>query len=244
MRAAKAQTSRIQTDRSGPASATPTPPRMTRIVSNGIANFRPTNVVRWEFESAATTISPHRSDGKFANRTANSEKGPTMNTDPIWFDSSRQMSFGFMLPVREGTMGGKTPRFTDHVSMSRLARDVGFEGLWVADHLTHPHDDGTIGSWEAWTLMSALANAVPDIQIGPLVTCVGFRNPGLIAKMTEMINEISDGRFILGMGAGWNKDEYDRFGFPFDYRASRFEESIEIVHGLLRNGEATLDGEF
>lgn len=167
-----------------------------------------------------------------------------MNKNPIWFDSPRQMSFGFMLPVREGTMGGETPRFSDHVSMSQLARDVGFEVLWIADHLTHPHEGGTIGSWEAWTLMSALANAVPDMQIGPLVSCAGFRNPGLMAKMTEMIDEISDGRFILGMGAGWNKDEFDRFGFPFDYRASRFEESIEIIHGLLRNGQATLDGKF
>lgn len=167
-----------------------------------------------------------------------------MQATPNWFQSQRDMSFGLMLPVREGTMGGATPRFVDHVAMSELARDVGFEVLWVADHLTHPDGDETIGSWEAWTLMAALANAVPDVQIGPLVTCTGFRNPGVISKMTEMIDEISGGRFILGMGAGWNKPEYEQFGFPFEYRASRFEESIEIVHGLLRDGKSTVDGKF
>ena len=69
-----------------------------------------------------------------------------MQATPNWFQSQRDMSFGLMLPVREGTMGGATPRFVDHVAMSELARDVGFEVLWVADHLTHPDGDETIGS--------------------------------------------------------------------------------------------------
>lgn len=167
-----------------------------------------------------------------------------MHTSPTWFDSSRPMSFGLMVPMREGAMGGETPRYADVLAMAESAQGIGFEALWFADHLSFQQDDETVGTWEAWTLMAAIANAVPDVQIGPLVTCVGFRNPGLIAKMTEMIDEVSGGRFILGMGAGWNKPEYDQFGFPFDYRASRFEESIEIVHGMLRNGESTLDGRF
>lgn len=167
-----------------------------------------------------------------------------MTRTPIWFESSRPMSFGLMMPMREDAMGGKTARFADLVNMSHNARQSGFEALWFADHLSFQQDDKTIGTWEAWTLMAAIANAVPDVQIGPLVSCAGFRNPGLVAKMTEMIDEISGGRFILGMGAGWNKPEYEQFGYPFDYRASRFEESIEIIHGLLRDGESTLDGRF
>ncbi len=167
-----------------------------------------------------------------------------MYDTPVWFESSREMSFGLMIPMREGSMGGATPRFTDVVTMAQTAQAVGFEAMWFADHLSFQQDDETIGTWEAWTLMAAIANAVPDVQIGPLVTCAGFRNPGLVAKMAEMIDEISNGRFILGMGAGWNKAEYEQFGFPFSYRASRFEESVQIVHDLLREGESTFEGRF
>lgn len=167
-----------------------------------------------------------------------------MHTSPIWFESSREMSFGLMIPMREGSMGGETPRFADVVAMAEAAQAIGFEAMWFADHLSFQQDDETVGTWEAWTLMAAIANAVPDVQIGPLVNCAGFRNPGLVAKMAEMIDEISNGRFILGMGAGWNKPEYDQFGYPYDYRASRFEESIEIIHDLLREGKSTLDGRF
>lgn len=167
-----------------------------------------------------------------------------MNNTPIWFESSRPLSFGLMMPMREGTMGGETPRYADLLAIGESAREVGFEALWFADHLSFEQGDKTVGTWEAWTLMSALANVVPDVQIGPLVNCAGFRNPALVAKMAEMIDEISDGRFILGMGAGWNKSEYEQFGYPFNYRASRFEESIEIIHDLLRDGTSTRDGRF
>lgn len=93
-------------------------------------------------------------------------------------------------------------------------------------------------------MMAALAAAVPDVQIGSLVACTGFRNPGLIAKMTESIDEISGGRFILGLGAGWHQPEYDTFGYPFDHRVSRFEEAMQIIQPMLREGAATLEGEF
>lgn len=167
-----------------------------------------------------------------------------MHDTPVWFDSARPMSMGLMLPVREGTMGGETPRFADLVPMSQTAAAVGFEALWFGDHLSYEQGGETVGTWEAWTLMAAIANAVPNVQIGPLVTAAGYRNPGLIAKMTEMIDEISGGRFVLGIGAGWAKPEYEQFGYPYDHRASRFEESIKIIHDLLRTGESTLHGKF
>jgi len=165
-------------------------------------------------------------------------------TAPVWFDSPRQMSLGMMLPIREGSMGGETPRFDDLVTMAMAARDVGFEVLWFADHFTMGTEDKMAGVWEAWTIMAAVAARVPDVQIGPLVTCTGFRNPGVIAKMAESMEEISGGRFILGMGAGWNELEYRQFGFPFDYRASRFEDAVQIIHPLLREGRADYQGRF
>lgn len=149
-----------------------------------------------------------------------------------------------MLPVREGTMGGQTPRFADIVQIATTAKNAGFEALWFGDHLSYEQGGKTVGTWEAWTLMSAVAAAVPGIHLGPLVTCSGFRNPGLIAKMTEMIDEVSGGRFILGIGAGWNEPEYRQFGYPYDHRASRFEESIRIIHDLLRHGESTFSGTY
>lgn len=154
------------------------------------------------------------------------------------------MSFGLMLPVREGTMGGATPRFADLVEMAEVSRRVGFEALWFGDHLSYEQGDETVGTWEAWSLMAGLSAVVPEINIGPLVSCSGFRNPGLIAKMTETMDEVSGGRFILGLGAGWNQPEYDQFGYPFDHRASRFEESLAIIDDLLRSGTSTFDGTY
>lgn len=167
-------------------------------------------------------------------------------TKPVWFESSRPMSLGLMLPLGEGSHFGDTPRFTDMVEMAQAAREVGFEAIWLADHFLFENedDDSTRGVWEAFTMMAAVAAAVPDVQIGSLVACTGFRNPGVIAKSTEAIDEISGGRFILGLGAGWHKPEYDAFGLPFDHRVSRFEESIQIIQPMLREGTAELDGKF
>jgi alkanesulfonate monooxygenase SsuD/methylene tetrahydromethanopterin reductase-like flavin-dependent oxidoreductase (luciferase family) len=164
--------------------------------------------------------------------------------DPVWFESHRPMSLGLMIPIREGVMGGETPRFDDLVEMATIARDVGFEAIWFGDHFTMGDGDEMTGAWEAWTMMAAVAARVPDVQIGPLVSCAGFRNPGLVAKMTESLDEITGGRFILGLGAGWNEAEYRQFGFPFDHRASRLEESVEIIRPLLRQGRATVHGRF
>lgn len=167
-------------------------------------------------------------------------------TNPIWFESARPMSLGLMIPIGEKSHFGETPRFTDMVEMARTAREVGFEAIWFADHFSFESAEGEDirGVWECWTMMAAIAAEVPDVQIGSLVACTGFRNPGVIAKMTESIDEISGGRFILGLGAGWHKPEYDQFGFPFDHRVSRFEDAISIIHPLLRDGTADYQGRF
>lgn len=170
---------------------------------------------------------------------------PTWNTTgPIWFDSPRSMSLGLMIPIREGAMGGETPRFADLVAMATAARDAGFEVIWFGDHFTMGDGQDMSGAWEAWTTMAAVAAKVPGVHIGPLVSAAGFRNPGVIAKMTEAMDEISEGRFILGLGAGWNETEYRQFGFPYDHRASRLEEALQIIHPLMREGRASFEGRF
>jgi alkanesulfonate monooxygenase SsuD/methylene tetrahydromethanopterin reductase-like flavin-dependent oxidoreductase (luciferase family) len=100
------------------------------------------------------------------------------------------------------------------------------------------------GAWEVFTFLSGVAATTSRIQIGPLVACTSFRNPALLAKMADALDEISDGRFILGLGAGWHKPEYDAFGYPFDHRASRFEEALQIIVPLLREGKVDFQGQY
>src|SRR4051794_17044863 len=129
--------------------------------------------------------------------------------------------------------------------MARAAEAAGFDSIWLGDHLLY-RDDGRPerGPWEAWTLLAALAAATERVTLGPLVACAGFHPPGLIAKMAATIAEVSGGRVVLGLGAGWNEAEYRAFGIPFDRRVSRFEESFEIVRRLLAGERVTLAGRY
>jgi len=148
-----------------------------------------------------------------------------------------------MVPVSQRATFPGTPQFSDILEISTLAESIGIEGLWFADHFSFTSETDLRGSWDAWTLMAAIAASVPNVQIGPLVACTAYRNPGVIAKMTEMIQDISGGRFILGLGAGWHKPEYEQFGIRFEPRVSQFDEALQIIHGLLRDGEADVQGE-
>jgi alkanesulfonate monooxygenase SsuD/methylene tetrahydromethanopterin reductase-like flavin-dependent oxidoreductase (luciferase family) len=76
------------------------------------------------------------------------------------------------------------------------------------------------------------------------VTCNSFRNPALLAKMAITLDEVSQGRLILGLGAGWNKPEYEAFGWPFDHRVSRFEEALQIIRPLLKEGRVDFAGKY
>jgi alkanesulfonate monooxygenase SsuD/methylene tetrahydromethanopterin reductase-like flavin-dependent oxidoreductase (luciferase family) len=129
--------------------------------------------------------------------------------------------------------------------MARAAEAAGFDSIWIGDHLLYRGDGRPErGPWEAWTLLSGLAAVTERVQLGPLVACASFHSPGLIAKMAATLDEISGGRFVLGLGAGWNRVEYDAFGIPYDHRVSRFEESFEIVRRLLAGERVTLAGRF
>ncbi|HET9015280.1 MAG TPA: LLM class flavin-dependent oxidoreductase [Thermomicrobiaceae bacterium] len=161
--------------------------------------------------------------------------------------SRRPLKIGVFLPTGEGLMGGATPRWSDIVGMARLAEEVGFDSVWVNDHLlmrfegrfTEPR-----GTWECWTLMAALAAATARVELGTLVSTTTFRNPALLAKIIDTIDEISGGRVIAGLGAGDSELEHAAFGLPYDHRASRFEEAIQIISGLLREGASTFHGRY
>jgi probable F420-dependent oxidoreductase len=157
----------------------------------------------------------------------------------------RPMKIGVFVSHFETPWNGQTLRWADVAAMARRAEEVGFDSFWLPDHLLFRFDDVyPQGAWDAWSLLAALAATTERIEIAPLVACAGFRNPALIAKMADTIDEISGGRFILGLGAGWHKPEYDAFGFPYDHRVSRFEEVLQIVRGLLKDGHVDFAGRF
>ena len=152
----------------------------------------------------------------------------------------RPLRIGIQLPEVE-----RHVRWTDVVAMARAAEECGFDSIWVGDHLLYRGDGRPErGPWEAWTMLSALAASTERIALGPLVACAAFHSPGLIAKMAATIAEVSSGRFVLGLGAGWNAPEFAAFGLPDDHRVSRFEESFTIVRGLLRGERVTLHGTY
>lgn len=129
--------------------------------------------------------------------------------------------------------------------MARAAEAVGFDSVWVGDHLLF-RDPGMPprGPWEAWSVLAALAGITERVELGPLVASTSFHNPAILAKKAATIDEISGGRLILGLGAGWNEAEYRAFGFPFDHRVDRFEEAFAIIRGLLRDGEVDFAGRY
>jgi len=89
-----------------------------------------------------------------------------------------------------------------------------------------------------------LAAATERVELGSFVTCAGWRNPALLAKMAATVDEISGGRLILGLGAGWQEPEFRAIGFPFDHRVARFDEALTIVAGLLRTGQVDVEGTY
>jgi probable F420-dependent oxidoreductase len=163
-------------------------------------------------------------------------------------DRRRPLKVGLILPHWEAGMSGKTPGWSDITEMATLAEDIGFDSLWLVDHFLNPYtyrgEDKVQGFWDCWTILPALASTTKNVELGTLVTCTAFRNPALMAKMAATVDEISGGRLILGIGAGWNEYEYRAFGYPYDHRVSRFEEALTIIHGLLHEGYVDFHGKY
>jgi probable F420-dependent oxidoreductase len=142
-------------------------------------------------------------------------------------------------------------RWPELRSLAKLAEDVGFDTLWVDDHFLYDNypegarpPRGMRGVWECFTLLSAVAEATNRVTIGPFVACTSYRNPAHLAAIANTLDDVSGGRLILGLGAGWNKPEYDAYGYPFDRLASRFEEALQIIVPLLREGYVDFSGRF
>ncbi len=156
----------------------------------------------------------------------------------------RPLKVGINLPTTEGAMMGKTARWADLLAIASRAEALGFDSLWVPDHLLVRWQEQTRGIWECWSLLAALAAVTHRVELGSLVTCTSFRNPALLAKMAETIDEISGGRLIVGLGAGWDGPEHRAFDIKTDHRVDRFEEALQIIVPLLRTGQVDFAGKY
>ncbi|MBW3612367.1 MAG: LLM class flavin-dependent oxidoreductase [Chloroflexi bacterium] len=124
-----------------------------------------------------------------------------------------------------------------------VAEAVGFDLAVIEDALLGPADRRPTGYWESVSMAGALAAATSRIEIGHSVVNAPYRSAGLTAKAAETLDEISGGRFFLGIGLG-NTLDYEHFGIPADRRYTRFAETIQIIHRLLRTGRADFDGTY
>jgi probable F420-dependent oxidoreductase len=147
------------------------------------------------------------------------------------------MRVGVQLPEVE-----RDVRRTELASMARAAEECGFDSLWVGDHLLYRGPDR--GPWDCWTTLAWLAGITERVELGPLVACTAFHPPGVLARQAAAVDELSGGRLVLGLGAGWNEVEFRAFGLPFDHHVSRFEEAFEIVRRLVGGERVTFEGRF
>lgn len=149
--------------------------------------------------------------------------------------------FGFKLPIHGQRTG---VRFADLVELARHAEQAGFDGVYVVDHLLLPGsrlagytdaDPQRPYFLDAWTSLAALAASTDRVRIGPQVTPLGLRHPAMVAKWAMTVDQISQGRLLLQVGAGHQQVEYESFGFPYPglkERVARLREGVELIRAL------------
>ncbi|HVC99934.1 MAG TPA: LLM class flavin-dependent oxidoreductase [Candidatus Dormibacteraeota bacterium] len=171
--------------------------------------------------------------------------------------AASKLQLGLMMPT--WTTGPL--RWQEVLGIAKEAEAAGFDALWVTDHLLLPstnaelrkragasiHPDAIAepeGYLECFTILTALATEIPRLQLGTLVACTGYRNPFLLAKIADTLDEVSGGRLVLGLGSGDSAGEHETMGLPTDSPVSRFEEALQIIRGLFREGELDFSGRF
>jgi len=147
------------------------------------------------------------------------------------------MRIGVQLPEVE-----RDVRRLELAAMARAAEEIGFDSLWVGDHLFYDEPDR--GPWDCWATLAWLAGITERVELGPLVACTAFHPPGILARQIAAVDELSAGRFVAALGAGWNVAEFRAFGLPFDHHVSRFEEAFTIIRRLLHGERVTFEGRF
>jgi F420-dependent oxidoreductase-like protein len=135
--------------------------------------------------------------------------------------------------------------YENSLNIALEAEKLGYESFWCSDHLFLNDKSETQNCMDAWTLLAALAAATKKIRLGTLVTCNNYRHPALLAKIAATIDMISNGRLWFGYGAGWKKDEYNAYGYPFPKiqdRMDMMEEALEIFKLLWTEPSPSFSG--
>lgn len=167
------------------------------------------------------------------------------------------MKIGNCLPSETGALGGGDPSADDVIEMAKLSEEVGFGSVWLVDHFLYdagaemaalgagppPELMGVLyGAWEVLTMAAGIATVTENVDIGTLVANTGYRNPALLARMSETIDALSAGRFICGLGAGDFRSEHEFYGYPWEKRIGRFEEALQIIKPMLQGESVSFDG--
>ena len=169
------------------------------------------------------------------------------------------MKTGLLLPAWSYAVAGASLNTRELLDFAAQAVQAGFESLWVSDHfLNEPYLDYAAlgiqfpdeyrgiksGQWECWSLMAALAARIPEVTLGTLVTNTAFRNPALLARIIDTVDDLSGGRLVVGLGAGDFATEHRAFGYDFERPIARFEEALAVIRPLLRGETLSHAGEF
>jgi F420-dependent oxidoreductase-like protein len=140
--------------------------------------------------------------------------------------------------------------WNETLELARHCEATGWDGVYFADHFMPDSPDGAPvdgDTLECWSVIAGLAAAVPRLRLAPLVSSVTYRHPAVLAKIVAAVDQISQGRLLLGVGAGWQENEHKAYGIPLGTvteRLDRFEEAVQILVSMLRSPRTTFNGKY
>jgi F420-dependent oxidoreductase-like protein len=161
------------------------------------------------------------------------------------------LTFGVFIPqgwkMELASIPDPQDKWAKAVEVAVLAEELGYDSLWVYDHVHNVPVPAHEAMFECWTTIAAISQRTSRIRLGQMVGCAPYRNPGLLAKITSNIDVISGGRLDWGVGAGWYENEFTGYGYPFPSAADRIRalrETVEIVLSMWREPDTTYHGRY
>ena len=166
-------------------------------------------------------------------------------------DPTHAPVFGVFIPqgwkMELAGIDGAEEKWRTAVDIAVRAEELGYDSIWVYDHFHNVPKPAQEAVFECWTTIAAISQRTSRVRLGQMVGCNGYRNPGLLAKITSTVDVISGGRLDWGIGAGWYENEYRGYGYAFDKpkdRIGMLKETVEIVKSMWTEQETTYDGKY